>query len=85
MQMVIFGSRGQNAKQSVSIAILLGYRDIASCVRGFDPRNVCRAHASRGFTAIYADGGMCGISPATRDSDPSNRQLCFTWCRLPQM
>eukprot|EP00965_Chrysotila_dentata_P084852 2800763-Pleurochrysis_carterae.AAC.1 len=35
------------------------------------------------FTAVYAEGGICGISPATR-SDVSDRQLCFTcWCRLP--
>eukprot|EP00965_Chrysotila_dentata_P254586 6211928-Pleurochrysis_carterae.AAC.3 len=32
--MVIFGSRGQNAKQSASIAIWLGYRDKTNCVRG---------------------------------------------------
>eukprot|EP00965_Chrysotila_dentata_P165935 5478493-Pleurochrysis_carterae.AAC.2 len=36
------------------------------------------------FKAICADGGICGISPATR-SDTSDRQLlCFTWCRLPR-
>eukprot|EP00965_Chrysotila_dentata_P045794 1521946-Pleurochrysis_carterae.AAC.1 len=38
----------------------------------------------QGFTAIYADGGICGIYPATR-WDASDRQLCFTWCRLPRM
>eukprot|EP00965_Chrysotila_dentata_P125263 4141313-Pleurochrysis_carterae.AAC.1 len=30
------------------------------------------------FTTIYADGGICEISLATR-SDASDRQLCFTW------
>eukprot|EP00965_Chrysotila_dentata_P259848 6213703-Pleurochrysis_carterae.AAC.3 len=35
------------------------------------------------FSAVYAEGGTCGISPATR-SDTSDRQLCFTWCGLPQ-
>eukprot|EP00965_Chrysotila_dentata_P170475 5627756-Pleurochrysis_carterae.AAC.1 len=28
------------------------------------------------FTAVYPEGGMCGISPATR-SDASDRQLCY--------
>eukprot|EP00965_Chrysotila_dentata_P245648 6206687-Pleurochrysis_carterae.AAC.2 len=37
----------------------------------------------QGFAAIYADGGICGISPATR-SDVSDWQLCFAWCRLPR-
>eukprot|EP00965_Chrysotila_dentata_P230539 6197833-Pleurochrysis_carterae.AAC.4 len=37
----------------------------------------------QGFTAVYTDGGVCGISPMTR-SDVSDRQLCFTWCRLPR-
>eukprot|EP00965_Chrysotila_dentata_P083571 2757350-Pleurochrysis_carterae.AAC.1 len=32
-----------------------------------------------GLTAIYADVGICGTSPATR-SDASDRQQCFTWC-----
>eukprot|EP00965_Chrysotila_dentata_P052407 1738494-Pleurochrysis_carterae.AAC.1 len=32
------------------------------------------------FAAIYAGGGICGMSPATR-SNASNRQLCFRWCR----
>eukprot|EP00965_Chrysotila_dentata_P180268 5952023-Pleurochrysis_carterae.AAC.3 len=35
------------------------------------------------FTAVCAEGGICGISPAT-GSDASDRQLCFTWCRLPR-
>eukprot|EP00965_Chrysotila_dentata_P232975 6199297-Pleurochrysis_carterae.AAC.2 len=37
---IINRSRGQNARESVSIAISLGYRDKASCVRGFNARNV---------------------------------------------
>eukprot|EP00965_Chrysotila_dentata_P216641 6189494-Pleurochrysis_carterae.AAC.1 len=32
-------------------------------------------------TAVYAEGGIRRISPATR-SDVSDRQLCFTWCQL---
>eukprot|EP00965_Chrysotila_dentata_P186447 6156400-Pleurochrysis_carterae.AAC.1 len=36
------------------------------------------------FKAVYSDEGIYGISPATR-SDASDRQLCFTWCRLPRM
>eukprot|EP00965_Chrysotila_dentata_P144788 4782266-Pleurochrysis_carterae.AAC.1 len=39
---------------------------------------------SQGFTAIYADGGICGIYPATR-SVTSDQQLCFTWYRLPRI
>eukprot|EP00965_Chrysotila_dentata_P030244 1006306-Pleurochrysis_carterae.AAC.1 len=31
----------------------------------------------QGFTAIYADGGICGISPTARP-DLSDQQLCFT-------
>eukprot|EP00965_Chrysotila_dentata_P005507 181094-Pleurochrysis_carterae.AAC.2 len=31
--MVIFGSRGQNAEQSASFAISLGYRETTDCVR----------------------------------------------------
>eukprot|EP00965_Chrysotila_dentata_P091862 3032577-Pleurochrysis_carterae.AAC.1 len=38
---VINGSWGR--KQSASIAISLGYRDISSGDGGFDPRNVCKA------------------------------------------
>eukprot|EP00965_Chrysotila_dentata_P047860 1587562-Pleurochrysis_carterae.AAC.1 len=32
----------------------------------------------QGFTAVYADGGIYGISPTTR-LDVSDRQLCFSW------
>eukprot|EP00965_Chrysotila_dentata_P063208 2094387-Pleurochrysis_carterae.AAC.1 len=34
-------------------------------------------------TAIYADGGIFGMSLTTR-SDASDRQLCFKWYRLPR-
>eukprot|EP00965_Chrysotila_dentata_P155914 5152373-Pleurochrysis_carterae.AAC.1 len=86
--MVTFGPRGQNAKQSASIAISLGYCDLAYCVTGFDARNgdfciylgtiVVQISPSKppntkwglghgqAFTAVYAEGGICGISPATR-------------------
>eukprot|EP00965_Chrysotila_dentata_P113261 3742411-Pleurochrysis_carterae.AAC.1 len=38
----------------------------------------------KAFSEVCADGvGIYGISPATR-SDTSDRQLCFTWCRLPR-
>eukprot|EP00965_Chrysotila_dentata_P124010 4099030-Pleurochrysis_carterae.AAC.2 len=35
------------------------------------------------LTAVYADEGIYGLSPTTR-SDVSDRQLYFTWCRLPR-
>eukprot|EP00965_Chrysotila_dentata_P123087 4068555-Pleurochrysis_carterae.AAC.1 len=38
---------------------------------------------NEGVRAIYADGGICGMCPTTR-SDVSDRQLCYTWCRLPR-
>eukprot|EP00965_Chrysotila_dentata_P151451 5005234-Pleurochrysis_carterae.AAC.1 len=37
----------------------------------------------QGFTAVYADGGIYGISPTTR-SDVSDQQLYFTCCWLPR-
>eukprot|EP00965_Chrysotila_dentata_P075173 2483326-Pleurochrysis_carterae.AAC.2 len=37
-----------------------------------------------GFTAKYANGGTYGMYPATR-SDAYDRQLSFTWCRLPRL
>eukprot|EP00965_Chrysotila_dentata_P063016 2087535-Pleurochrysis_carterae.AAC.1 len=44
VELRVFGSLGQNARQSVSIAISLGYCDITeTCERGFDHRNVCKA------------------------------------------
>eukprot|EP00965_Chrysotila_dentata_P185504 6124161-Pleurochrysis_carterae.AAC.1 len=39
---------------------------------------------NKGFAAIYADGGICEISPATR-SVTSDQQLCFTWYRMPRI
>eukprot|EP00965_Chrysotila_dentata_P238783 6202714-Pleurochrysis_carterae.AAC.3 len=37
----------------------------------------------KAFSVVCADGGIYGISLATR-SDTSVRQLCSTLCRLPR-
>eukprot|EP00965_Chrysotila_dentata_P256359 6212517-Pleurochrysis_carterae.AAC.17 len=59
----------------------LGYRDITDCDR--DMSDDPPMGQWQGFTAVYADGGMYGISLSTR-SDVSDWQLCLTWCRLPR-
>eukprot|EP00965_Chrysotila_dentata_P161219 5324197-Pleurochrysis_carterae.AAC.2 len=65
---VIDRSRGQNGRESASMAISLGYRYIVHCVKGNYARNGSGVQISsdnpqvghwQAFAAIYADEGIC--------------------------
>eukprot|EP00965_Chrysotila_dentata_P223631 6193688-Pleurochrysis_carterae.AAC.2 len=57
----------------------MGYRYTPIALKVLTPKE-----GGKALTAVYAEGGICGISPVTR-SGASDRRLCFTWCRLPRM
>eukprot|EP00965_Chrysotila_dentata_P071817 2372540-Pleurochrysis_carterae.AAC.1 len=70
---VINGSRGQSAKSSDSIAILLGYRDIANCVLGFEARNPSSPQNGYilGIVAVVSATGEVYELPFAAQSDTS--------------